>query len=111
MTTIDKNMPICKCHNYPMRWKKNPRNSKGGDWTCTIKRREESLKWQKENKEKRAIILKRYFQSEKGRKNIYKVNNSTKGYLRKRKFQLKGQRENILSELQKLREENPWIMN
>ena len=33
-------VPLCPCHNEPMRWAKRPNLSKGGLWRCAVKQRE-----------------------------------------------------------------------
>ena len=74
MKTIIENIPICECHNIKMIWhKKNDRKS-GGSWQCRVKG------WAEDSR----------------------YNNSTKGYIARRKRELSILRKNIIIELRGL---------
>jgi len=87
MTIDDKNIPICDCHKVKMFWKTDNRKKRKGYWSCSVKNK---------------AALARYRHSEKGLKMIKRDNSSVKGYVRKRKYQLKRLRVRIINQLEEL---------
>ena len=96
--------PLCKCHGIEMR-KQGMSNGKQR-WCCKIRDykhkqsesgKRASSKYQKSEKGK--IAQKKWRQSPKGRASDYRKNNSIKGWIRKRKWELKGEKERINSDL------------
>ncbi len=81
-------IPRCECHNIDMVWHKDKRMTNSGYWRCVVRKREIGNK-----------ANSKYQKTPKGKKKVWKANNSVKGYLRKRRWELKGQRERLISEL------------
>ena len=74
MIEIDKNIPLCKCHNIEMLWHKKNDRKRGGSWQCRVK----AAKCRRDRE------------------------NSPQGWVIKRKYTLNKMRENIINQLEEL---------
>jgi hypothetical protein len=58
-----ENAPKCDCHGVPMGWQSDERRDVGGNWRCSFKNRERSLKWAKDNPVERNAQRRRSWQA------------------------------------------------
>lgn len=83
---------FCDCHNVEMLWHNDSRRknsgSKKGYHICAVKTRARKREYEK---------------TEKGKKTSFRKNNSTKGQIRKRRYDLKKSRKLNLRKLEDIR--------
>jgi hypothetical protein len=92
MTEITKNRPLCECHNVPKTWYKDSRKkNSGGFWGCTIKKRENDLRYRRTDNGK---LKKKEFEQ--------KWEMTPKAYVTRRKWWLNKMREKILIQLEEV---------